>query len=162
MHFRTKREYLKIQFNETEKISKSRNTGVFQRSISEVKKCYQPRANLIKYENFNLLAHSHGILNWWKNHLCQLFNLHVVHVGRQTEIQTSEPLVPHSNVSEVKMTVEKEKINRTQVLIKFQGNYLKQDLRNYSLVHKLILFQIRKICLHKGKVLKQTIYYRSV
>jgi hypothetical protein len=37
-------------------------------------------------------------------------------------MQTSEPLVPHSNVSEVKITFEKEKRNRTQVIIKFQGN----------------------------------------
>jgi hypothetical protein len=57
MHFRTKTEYLKFKINETETNSRDRKTGVFQRSINEVKQCYQPTANLIKYENFNLLAH---------------------------------------------------------------------------------------------------------
>ena len=74
MHFRTKTEYLKIKTNETESNSKARNTGAFQRSVNEVKKCYQPTANLIKYENFKLLAHSHSTLNGWTKHLCQLLN----------------------------------------------------------------------------------------
>jgi hypothetical protein len=74
MHFGTKTEYLKIKSNETETNGKARHTGVFQRGINEVKKFYQPSANLIKYENFNLLVHSHSTLNRWKNHLCQLLN----------------------------------------------------------------------------------------
>lgn len=59
--------------------------------------------------------------------------------------------MPHFNVSEVKMTVEKEKRNRTQVLIKFQGNCLNRTYESIFCVHKLILFQIRNICLHSGK-----------
>jgi hypothetical protein len=39
---------------------------------------YQPRNNLVKDENCNLLADSHNILNRWKNYFCQLLNVHNV------------------------------------------------------------------------------------
>ena len=74
MHFRNKTEYLKIKSNEAETKSKTRNTGVFQRSINEVKKSYQPTSDLLKNENFNLLVHSHNTLIGWKKHRCYLLN----------------------------------------------------------------------------------------
>jgi len=74
MHFRKKTEYLKIKINEAETKSKTRRTGVFQRSINEVQKVYQPTANLLKNENFNLLVLSHSTLIGWKKHRCYLLN----------------------------------------------------------------------------------------
>jgi hypothetical protein len=38
------------------------------RGINEFKRGYQSRNNLVKYENGDLLADSHNILNRWKNY----------------------------------------------------------------------------------------------
>jgi len=35
--------------------------------INEFKKGYQPRTNIVKVENSDLLADSHNILSRWKN-----------------------------------------------------------------------------------------------
>jgi hypothetical protein len=55
---------------------------------------YQPRTNLVKHENGDLLADSHNILNRLKNYFCQLLNLHGVSDIRHTEMHTTEPVVP--------------------------------------------------------------------
>jgi hypothetical protein len=56
-HFRNKkREYLKDKINELEMNSKNKN-------INEFKRGYQPRNNLVKDENGDLLTDSHNILN---------------------------------------------------------------------------------------------------
>jgi hypothetical protein len=62
-----KREYLKKKFNELETNSKNKYIRNLYRGINEFKKGYQPRANLVKDENGDLLADSHKILNRWKN-----------------------------------------------------------------------------------------------
>ena len=41
-----------------------------------------------------MVADSHSILARWRNHFCQLLNIHGVNGVRQTEIHTAEPLVP--------------------------------------------------------------------
>jgi hypothetical protein len=62
--FRTKkREYLKNKINELETNSKNKNIRDLYRSINEFKKGYQPRTNMVKAENGDLLADSHSILN---------------------------------------------------------------------------------------------------
>jgi hypothetical protein len=42
------------------------------RGISAFYSAYQPRTNLAKDENGNILADSDNILNRWKNYSCQL------------------------------------------------------------------------------------------
>jgi hypothetical protein len=56
-------------------------------------KGYQPRTNLIKDDNGDLLQDSHSILNR-QNCFYQLLNLHGVNDVRLTEIHTAVPLVP--------------------------------------------------------------------
>jgi hypothetical protein len=60
------------------------------RGINEFKKDYQPRNNLMKDENCDLLADSHNILNRWKNYFSQLLNVHNVSDVKQTEVHTAE------------------------------------------------------------------------
>jgi hypothetical protein len=60
---------------------------------------------MVKEENGDLLAHSHSILNRWKNYLCQLLNLHRVNNVGETEIHIAEPLVPEP--SSFKIAIEK-------------------------------------------------------
>jgi hypothetical protein len=66
-HFRNrKREYLKDKIHELATHSKNKSISYLYRGMNELKKCYQPKTNLVKDENGNLLADSHNILNRWK------------------------------------------------------------------------------------------------
>jgi hypothetical protein len=58
-----KREYLKGKINEPESNNKDKNIRELYRGINEFKKRYQPRINIIKDENRNLLADPQNILN---------------------------------------------------------------------------------------------------
>jgi hypothetical protein len=69
--------------------SKNKNTGDLNRVINDFKRGYQPRSNLVKDENGDLLADSHNILNRWKNYFSQLLNVYRVSDVRQTEMQLS-------------------------------------------------------------------------
>jgi hypothetical protein len=63
-NFRTKKpEYLKNKINELETNSKNKNIRDLYSGINEFKKGYQPRTNMVKEENGDLLADSHSILN---------------------------------------------------------------------------------------------------
>jgi hypothetical protein len=45
------------------------------RDINEFKKGYQPRINIIKDENGNLLAYPQSVLNRWENFFNQLLSV---------------------------------------------------------------------------------------
>jgi hypothetical protein len=68
-------------------------TNLFFRIMYHFKNGYQPRSNLVKDENGDLLADSHNILNRWKNYFSQLLNVYRLSDVRQIEIHTAEPLV---------------------------------------------------------------------
>ena len=63
------------------------------RGISDFKKGYQPRTNIVKMEKGDLVANSHSILARWRNYFFQLLNVHGAKDVRQAEIHTAEPLV---------------------------------------------------------------------
>jgi hypothetical protein len=48
--------------------SKNKNIIDLYRGINDFKRGQQPRSNLVKAENGDLLADSHNILNRWKNY----------------------------------------------------------------------------------------------
>jgi hypothetical protein len=78
--FRNKKnEYLKGKVNELEISNKNKNIRDLYRGINEFKKGYQPRINIIKYVNSNLLADPQSVLNRWKNFFNQVLNVHEVH-----------------------------------------------------------------------------------
>jgi hypothetical protein len=94
---------------------------------------------MVKDENCDLFADSHSTLNWWNNYFCQLLNVHGVNDVRQTEIHTTEPLVPEPSSSEYEIAIEKLKRYKTpgtdQILaelIQAGGNTLRFE------IHKLI------------------------
>jgi hypothetical protein len=62
--------------------------------MNEFNRGYQPKSNLVKDENGDLLAGFHNILNRRKNYFSQLLNLHRISEVRQIEIRTAKPLVP--------------------------------------------------------------------
>jgi hypothetical protein len=74
--------------------SRNMNIRDLYRGISEFRRGYQPRSNLVMDENGDLLADSNTIVNRWKSYFSQLLNVHNVSDFRQIEIHTAEPLVP--------------------------------------------------------------------
>jgi hypothetical protein len=94
-YFRSKkREYLEDKINELVVNSKNKNIRDLYRGINEFKRGYQPRNNLVKEGNCDLLDDSHNILNSWKNYFSQLLNVHNVSDVRQIAVHMAEPLVP--------------------------------------------------------------------
>ena len=77
------------------------------RGISDFKKGYQPRTNIIKDEKGDLVTECHSILAWWWNYFFQLFIVHGVSEVRQTKLRTAQPLVPEKSAFEVEMVIEK-------------------------------------------------------
>jgi hypothetical protein len=63
--------------------SKSKNIRDLCRGMNEFKRSCQPRNNLLKDENGDLLLNSHSILNKWKNYFSQLLHVHNVSDIRQ-------------------------------------------------------------------------------
>jgi hypothetical protein len=84
---------LKGKINELETNNKNRNIRDLCRGINEFKKGYQPRINIMKDENDNLLADPQNVLNRWKNFFNQVL----------MDIQTAEPLVPEPSLVKVEI-----------------------------------------------------------
>ena len=73
--------------------------------ISNFKKGYQPRTNIVKEEKGDLVQEFHSILPRWRNHFSQLLNEHGVNDFRKTEIHTAEPLVSEPGACEVELAI---------------------------------------------------------
>jgi len=94
-HFRNKKKAnLRANIEELETNNKIQNIRDLYRGISEFKKGYQPRCNIVKDEKDDLFADSHGIVVRWRKYYSQLFNVHGVKNVGQAEIRvhTVEPL----------------------------------------------------------------------
>jgi len=83
------------------------------RSISDLKKGYQPRTNTVMDEKGDGVADSYSILSRWRNYFSQRMNVHGVNDVRQTGIHTAEPLVPDPSVFEVELAIEKLKSHKS-------------------------------------------------
>jgi hypothetical protein len=67
---------------------------------------YQPRSNLGKVENGDLLADCHSILNRWKNYFSLFLNVHKVGDGKQIDTLTAERLVPDLVLVRLKLLLQ--------------------------------------------------------
>jgi len=92
--------------------SKIQNIRDLCRGISDFKKGYQPRCNIVKDEKGDLVAVSHSIVATWRKYFSQLFNVHGVKEVGQAEIHTAEPLVPAPSASEVELAIDKLKSHK--------------------------------------------------
>jgi hypothetical protein len=109
-YFRNKnRQYLKDKINELAMNSNKKNIRNLYGGMNKFKRGYQPRNNLVKDENGDLLVDSHNILNRWKNCFSQLLNVHNVSDARQIEVHTAEPSVPGPSRLEVEIEIAKLK-----------------------------------------------------
>jgi hypothetical protein len=85
-----KRQYLKGKINELETNNKNKNIRDLYRGINEFKKGYQPRINIIKDQNGNLIAGPQSVLNRWKSFFNQVLNVRGVQMlGRWIYIRLS-------------------------------------------------------------------------
>jgi hypothetical protein len=117
-----KREYLKDKINELATDSKNKNIRDLYRGINEFKRGYQPRNNLVKDENGDLLADSHHILNSLKYSFTHLLLVHNVSDVTQIEVYTAETLVPSPSRLEVEIAIAKLKSINHQVVIRCRQN----------------------------------------
>jgi len=78
-HFRNKKkEYLKAKIDELETNSKIKNIRHLCRGISDFKKGYQPRTDIVRDDGGDLVTDSHSILATWTNHFSQQFSVSAV------------------------------------------------------------------------------------
>jgi hypothetical protein len=115
-----KRKYLKDKINELATNSKNKNIRNLYRGINGFERGYQPRSNLVKDENGDLLADSHNILNRWKMYFFQLLNVHAVSDVKQIDVHTAEPLILGPSPLEVETSTAKLKSINRQVVIEFR------------------------------------------
>jgi hypothetical protein len=118
------KKYLKAKIKELENNSKVKNIRYLCRGISDCKKGYQPRTNLVKDEKYDLVVDSSSIMARWKNYISQ----RVVNDVSKTEIHAAEPLVLEPSAFESELAIEKLKSHKspgidqiTEELIKAVG-----------------------------------------
>jgi molecular chaperone GrpE (heat shock protein) len=132
-----KRKYLKDKINELE--TKNKNIRDLYRGINKFKKGYQPRINIIKDENGNLLADPQNVLNRWKNFFNQVLNVHRVHDVRQMDIHMAEPLVPKPSLVKVEIAIGKLKSYKSPGTDQIPAELIKAggETLNFE-IHRLI------------------------
>jgi hypothetical protein len=132
------KEYLKAKREELENNSKIKNIGGLYRGISDFKKCYQPRTNIVEKSSF--VAYPYSTVARWRKHFSQLLNVNGVNDVRHTEIHTVDPLVPEPNATEIDLAIEKLKSNKPPGTDKISAELIKADLRTTrNVIHKLIV-----------------------
>jgi hypothetical protein len=140
-HLRNKKKaYLKAKIEEVETNSKIKNVRDLYRGISDLKKGYQPRTDIIKDAKGDLVADSHSILARWRNYFSQLLNVHGVSDVKQAEIHTAEPLLPEPSVSDVELAIEKLKSHKSPGIDQIPAELIKAGGRTISCeIHKRII-----------------------
>jgi len=75
MTFRTKQYKLHTKLM-CLKILRTKLQETYVQTRITLRRYYKHKTNLAKYENGNLLASTHNILNVWKNYVCHLQYIH--------------------------------------------------------------------------------------
>jgi len=107
-HFRNrKKEYLNTKRDEVQNNSKIKNIRDFFRGINDFKPGYQLRTHIVGDEKGLLQTPKVFWLGGGTISL-QLFNLHGFNYVRQTEMHTTQPLVPEPIAFEFKTSIKKK------------------------------------------------------
>ena len=135
----TKEGISEAKIGELETNSKIKNRDLY-RGISDFKKGYQPRTNVVKDEKGDLFADPHSILaRQWK-YFSQLRNIHGVNNVRPTDIRTTEPLVPEPSDFEFQLATEKLKTHKSPDSDQIPAELFKAWSRKIRhQIHKLII-----------------------
>jgi len=114
------------------------------RDISDFKKGYQPRTNIVKGEKGDLVADSHSILARWRNHFSQLLNIHGVTDVRETEIHIAEPLVPEPSAFEVELAIEKLRSHPSPGVDQIPVEWIKAGVEEFTMTSITYYFYLEK------------------
>ena len=89
LYFLGYKAYLRAKIEELETNSKIQNIRDLYGGISDFKKGYQPRCNIVKDEKGDLVADSHSIVARWRKYFSQLLNVHGINdmLGREKYTQ---------------------------------------------------------------------------
>jgi hypothetical protein len=98
--------------------SKHKNVRDIYKGFHEFKRGCQPRNNLMKAENGDLLVDFHNILKRWKNYFSQLLNVNNVSDIRKIEVHMAEPLMPGSSHLRIEIAMANLKRFNQKVVIK--------------------------------------------
>jgi len=153
-HFSNKKKaYLRAKFEELETNNKIQNIRDFYRGISDFKKGYHPRCNIVKDEKGDLVADSHGIVSKWRNYFSQLFNVYGVKDVGQAEIHTAEPLVSKPSATEVELAIDKLKSHKSPGIDQIPAELIKAGVEQFTwrFINLLFLFGRRRNCLKSGR-----------
>ena len=120
-----KKEYLKAKIDEPETNSKIKNIRDLYRGNSDFKKSYQPRPNTVKDEKGGLVTDCHSISARWRNHFSQLLYVQEFNDVRQTEIYTSDPLVPEPSMFDVEMSIKKLRRHKSLCIDQIKADFIK-------------------------------------
>jgi hypothetical protein len=94
------------------------------RGVSDFKKGYQPRTNIVKDEKGDLFTDFHRILARWWNLFTPLLNENGVNDVRQA-VHTAEPLVSEPSALQVEMAIEKLKRHKSPGIDQIPAEFLK-------------------------------------
>jgi len=110
------------------------------RGINDFKKGYQPRCNIVKDEKGDLVADCNSIVARWRNYFSQLLNVHGVKDVGQTEIHTTEPLVPEPSAAEFELAIDKVKSHKSPGIDEIPVELIKAGGRTICFeAHELII-----------------------
>ena len=142
-HFRNKKKaYLRAKIEELETNSKIKNIRDLYRSISDFKKGYQPRCNIVKDEKGDLVADYHSIVARWRNYFSQLFIVHGFKDVGQVAIPTAEPLVPQPSAFEIELAIDKPKSHKSPDIDEIPAELIKAGGGTICLeIHKLLTLE---------------------
>jgi len=86
-----------------------------------------------------VVTDSYSILARWRNHFSRLLNIRGVNDVRQTELCTSEPLVPELSAFELEFAIEKLKSSKSPDVDQIPAELIKAGDRTInSEIHQLI------------------------
>ena len=139
-HFRNKRkEYPKAKIYELETNSKIKNTRDLYKGISDFKKGYRPRTDIVKDEKGDIVADGHSILDRWRKHFSRLQSVHGANDVRQTEIHIAQPLVTECSAFEVEMAIGKPKSHNSPGIDQIPPEFIKAGGTTICYeIHKLL------------------------
>jgi hypothetical protein len=117
---------------------KIKNNRDLYRGITDFKKGYLARNNIVKYEKGDWVTASHSIVARWRNHFYQPLIVHGVNDVKQTEIHMAEPLLPEPSAFEVELAVEKLKRHQSPGIDQIPAALIKAGGRTvHSKIHIL-------------------------
>ena len=145
---------MRAEIEEIETNSKIKNIRDWYRGISDFKKGYQSRTNIVKDEKGDLVVDSRSISVSWRIYFSQLLNVHGVNDFRQREIHTEKPLVPEPSACEVALAVEKLRSHKSPGVDQIPAESIRYGVEQFavSFTSFLFLFGIRRNCLRSGRI----------